>query len=353
MNQPTILITEGVSTALSAAQATGHHAVAALSCGNMRAVTVDLRQRYPAARLIVCSDKGNGEADARRAAIESGALLAIPEITGDGTDWNDLHAIAGLNAVKEQIERATAPTHTEESPSESEQDDDLWPDPLPIETKLDAEPYPLDALPESIRLAIDEVLGFVKAPAPVIAAALSALSMAIQAHADVERAMKLSGPCSLFLLTFAESGERKSTCDGFFTRAIRDYEADQAEDAKPALIRHEAEMTAWEAKHTGVKDSIRQAMKAGGATADKEAELLRLQEEKPRPPRVPKIIYGDATPEALKYSLAKQWPSGAVVSSEAGVVFGSQANASHRKAHRTNRTSPAKKTASSLVPHHF
>lgn len=105
----TLLIAEGVATALSLEQATGYTAVAALSCGNLPAVAVDLRKRYPAAVMIVCSDKGNGEEPARRAANESLSRLAIPEIDGDGTDYNDIQALSGLDAVKEQIERATAP----------------------------------------------------------------------------------------------------------------------------------------------------------------------------------------------------------------------------------------------------
>jgi putative DNA primase/helicase len=227
------------------------------------------------------------------------------------TDFNDLAQLAGPKAVKACIDAAASPG-------------DLWPEPQPLETKVEMEPYPIDALPDVIRLAVNEVLGFVKAPAPlVISAALSALSMAVQAHADVERAVKLSGPSSLFMLTIAESGERKSTCDGFFTAAIRDYEAAQVEAAKPSMRIYEAGSTAWDAKYSGVKDSIRLAAKNGEPADDKEAELLRLQKEKPEPPRLPKIIYADATPEALKYALAKQWPSGAVVSSEAGIVFGS------------------------------
>jgi hypothetical protein len=111
----TILIGEGVSTMLSCAAATGFLAVAAMSCGNLRHVATELRTRYPVARLIVCSDKGNGEADARRAAIASGALLASPEIIGDGTDFNDLHTVTGAAAVLEQIERAVDPTSQQNS----------------------------------------------------------------------------------------------------------------------------------------------------------------------------------------------------------------------------------------------
>lgn len=119
----TLLIAEGVATALSLEQATGYTAVAALSCGNLPAVAVDLRKRYPAAVMIVCSDKGNGEEPARRAANESFSRLAIPEIDGDGTDFNDLHTLSGLDAVKEQIERAKQPIPehppAEERPAQS------------------------------------------------------------------------------------------------------------------------------------------------------------------------------------------------------------------------------------------
>ena len=119
----TFCIAEGVSTALSIFISTEHMTLAAMSCGNLRTVAVYLRGRYSAARLIVCSDTGNGEADARRAAIESGARLAIPAIDGDGTDFNDLHQLAGSEVVKEQIDRATTPMLTpspvDERPSES------------------------------------------------------------------------------------------------------------------------------------------------------------------------------------------------------------------------------------------
>jgi putative DNA primase/helicase len=67
-----------------------------------------------------------------------------------------------------------------------------------------------------VRNAVEEVQGFTKAPTPLVASsALAALSVAAQAHGDVQRAEKLTGPTSLFILTIADSGERKSTCDSF------------------------------------------------------------------------------------------------------------------------------------------
>ena len=198
-----------------------------------------------------------------------------------------------------------------------------WP-PQPLTVKVAPEPYPLDALPDTIRAAVEEVQGFTKAPVPLVASsALAALSIAAQAYIDVKRAERLSGPVGLFLLTIADSGERKSTCDGFFTKTIREYEEAQSEAAKPVLEDHKARAAAWEAKHTGIKDKIRQLAKGNKPTADTESALRDLERNKPKPPRSPRLIYADATPEALAYGLAKQWPSGGVVSAEAGVVFGS------------------------------
>ena len=198
-----------------------------------------------------------------------------------------------------------------------------WPEPQPLAAKVAAEPYPFDALPETIRAAVDEVQGFTKAPVPLVASsALAALSLAIQAHADVKRAEKLAGPVGLFLLTIADSGERKSTCDGFFTKVIHDYEAQQAEAAKPLVKDHRAALEGWEARRGGIKDKIRQLAKAEKPTGQLDESLRNLEHDKPEAPRVPRLIYGDATPEALKWNLAMLWPSGGVVSSEAGIVFG-------------------------------
>lgn len=199
-----------------------------------------------------------------------------------------------------------------------------WPEALPLVAKVEPEPYPIDALPPLIRAAVEEVAGFVKAPIAMVASsALASLSLASQAHIDVRRAEKLEGPTGLFLLTIADSGERKSTCDGFFSSAVRKYQEDQYEAAKPELKNYSAALDAWEAKRAGIKDKIRLEAKAGKSTSLHESELCDLEHQRPEPPKIPRLIYADVTPEALAYSLARQWPSAGVISSEAGVVFGS------------------------------
>ncbi|WPL19889.1 hypothetical protein Thiowin_05038 [Thiorhodovibrio winogradskyi] len=208
---------------------------------------------------------------------------------------------------------------------DAQQQPDEWLALEPLARPGVPEPYPVDALPERVRAAVSEVQGFVKAPLPLVAtSALSALSVAIQAHVDVARADKLTGPSSLFTLVIADSGERKSTVDGFFTAAIREYEAKQAEAMKPELEDYRAKLAAWEAERDGYLAGIRQASKAGKRDQVKsnQLSLQDLEHSKPAEPRVPRLLRGDDTPEALAWSLAKQWPSAGVLSSEAGVIFG-------------------------------
>lgn len=326
----TLLIGEGVATVLSAKEATGHPAIAALSSGNLPVVAKAMRERYPAAALVILADlvKATGEPDphAIEAAKVGAGRTAIPDFGSDRdpdmTDFNDMMILDGEEAVARAIASANEPARGEHQPGDSEGNG--WPDPQPLVAKVEPEPYPLDALPLPIRAAVEEVVSFVKAPVPMVASsALSALSLAIQAHADAKRLEKLHGPVGLFILVIADSGERKSTCDGFFTKTISDYEEAQAEAAKPALKDHRAAIEAWEAKRGGVKEKIRQLAKEQKSTASMESALRDLEHDKPEPPRIPRLLYADATPEALAYGLAKHWPSGGVVSAEAGIVFGS------------------------------
>ncbi|CAE6939073.1 hypothetical protein R69608_05134 [Paraburkholderia nemoris] len=323
-----IQIAEGVATALSAYHCNGVTTVAALSCGNLKKVAQAMRRQHPDAEIVLLGDIGNGQQKAREAAEAVGGACVVPDFgpnrPADATDFNDLHAMFGVVAVKRVIDAPVATETAEARSTDDHFDAGEWPEPQPLIASIQPEEYPSEALPPCIRAAVDEVCGFVKAPLPLVASsAIAALSLAIQAHVDVKRAERLTGPTGLFMLTIADSGERKSTCDGFFTKAIRDYELEQAEAAQPLLKDFHADVNAWEAKHAGIKEKIKQESKARKDTVGLEADLRDLEHDKPEEPKVPRLIYADATPEALAYSLGRKWPSGGVVSAEAGIVFGS------------------------------
>jgi len=207
----------------------------------------------------------------------------------------------------------------------AEHDESEWPELYPLASAIDPLPYPVDAFPQRIRDAIEEVHAFVKAPMALVGtSALSALSVALQGHADVERARKLKGPSSVNPLVIADSGERKTTVDGFFTAAIREYEDAKRKELEPEIEEHEAAIASWQAEREGYLTAIKTAAKSGkaGEVRKNKLALEEMEHIKPKPPRVPKLLRGDDTPEKLAWSLAREWPSAGVLSSEAGVIFG-------------------------------
>lgn len=185
-----LCVCEGFATGATIHEATGHAVAVAFNAGNLEPVTMALRAKFPALQLIVCADDdaqtpGNpGLSKATAAAKSAGALLAIPDFGANrpegASDLNDLGALLGLDAVKQAIARAIEPSR-ENAPD----DDSGWQEPQPLAAKVEPELYPLDALPDTVRAAVEEVAGFVKAPVAMVASsALAALSLAIQAHAD-------------------------------------------------------------------------------------------------------------------------------------------------------------------------
>lgn len=222
------------------------------------------------------------------------------------------------------------PGPADQKPSCGEFGGHEWPELLP-QTETKSLLYPVDALPDEIGAAVEEVQRFVKAPPALVAmSALGALSTAGQSLVDVKRADRLTGPTGLFLLAMAESGERKTTIDSFFTEAIRAYQQEEIEAAKPCQALARADLAAWEAKRAGIIDAIKAAVKTGKPTSSLETDLANIEAHKPTMPSVPELLRGDDTPEALAHDLAKRWPAGSVISSEAGIVFGSAGMAKDR-----------------------
>jgi putative DNA primase/helicase len=194
--------------------------------------------------------------------------------------------------------------------------------PVPLRTSLGAAPYPLNALPSLIKEAIYEAEESCKAPMALIAAsALSAISAAVQGLVSVQRSEGLSGPASLFFLTLAASGERKTSVDNLFSKAIREWELEQKEAAKPVMAEYHADMTAWQTILEGYKSALKASAQKRMPSDDIAAELKGHELEKPLQPRIPSLLYMDVTPEKFAIEL-ERWPVAAILSNEAGIIFG-------------------------------
>lgn len=323
-----VLIGEGLATVAVVHFVDGAPAVAAMDSGNLSEVALIVRRLAPHAEIVLLADNDNkqdgsnpGLKAATDAARAVNGYIAIPELNGQKCDFWDVWKQRRSDAVVDAL--AKSQKVVEVTVTADDADESHWPKPQPLIAKIEPEAYPVDALPDVIREAAEEVAGFVKAPFPLVASsALGALSLAIQAHCDIKRAERLTGPVGLFMLSIADSGERKTTCDGFFTSAIRQYETEQAELAAPLLKDYSAELASWNAEREGLLSAIKDAGKKSKDAGNLRDDLKELEHNKPEPPRVPRLILGDETPESLAYTLAKSWPSAGVVSSEAGVIFG-------------------------------
>jgi phage/plasmid primase-like uncharacterized protein len=120
-NRKIVFVGEGFATCASIFEATGYTVMVAFDCGNLAKVAKAAKEMFPAAKIVIGADndqftEGNPGVTKGRAA----AALVFGEIVypsfGDAdmvdnkpTDWNDLHCLQGLDAVKEQIERVAGP----------------------------------------------------------------------------------------------------------------------------------------------------------------------------------------------------------------------------------------------------
>ena len=103
-----IAICEGFATGASIHLATGWTVHVAFSANNMPVVAKPARDRFTDKAIIICGD--NDEAGRKRGEEAAGlanAQLLFPHFTDDnGTDFNDLHQIEGIEAVRSQLETA-------------------------------------------------------------------------------------------------------------------------------------------------------------------------------------------------------------------------------------------------------
>lgn len=148
--------------------------------------------------------------------------------------------------------------------------------------------FPFWQLPPKIRSAVNEAVAVTQAPLALVASsALAAASLAVQTKFTVKRLSGLISPCSLYLITFAESGERKTTVDQLFFSSFREFEADVQQ--VPIDVTDESE--------------VRQV------AVDKQKNGKF------------RILYSDVTPAAFLAGLHKNSTSAGLCDDEAGRIF--------------------------------
>lgn len=209
---------------------------------------------------------------------------------------------------------------------------DAWSNPIPLFAEHERPaPYPLDALPATIRAAVESYQHFGQQPVEMVAcSALSAASLACQGLADVDRDGNLTGPCSLSFMIVAGSGERKTAADKRMRREITAWQEDKRREQAPAIQAAERRLAIWQTRKDGILQKIKRL--SGSTKAEDhdecrtlESALLLLDDDRPKVPPLVKLFHEDTSPERLAVNLADGWPTASLWSDEAGLIVGSHA----------------------------
>lgn len=181
-------------------------------------------------------------------------------------------------------------------------------------------------LPPSPRFPI-EALGGLREPALAIQAktqapiaicaqsVLAAVTLAGQAHIDVELPGGGIKPVVNMFVSIAESGERKTSVDKIALAPVREIEAQWNRDHKNQKADYENRHAAWKQARASVKR---------GGMADVVAAFGQLGFEPEEPPH-PMLICADVTPEALVMHLEKGRPMAGLFTAEGGILVGGAA----------------------------
>ena len=118
------------------------------------------------------------------------------------------------------------------------------PAPVPFEIEAEPTPWPSDCLPDGMAQAVAAIAEEVQAPVPLAAfAVISAVSHLAMRLTDAYHPKMGAMPCSLYLLSQAPSGDRKSACYDLATYPINRLErqAREAYKLESEQLRQEAE----------------------------------------------------------------------------------------------------------------
>ncbi|QXG41882.1 YfjI family protein [Pseudomonas viridiflava] len=173
-----------------------------------------------------------------------------------------------------------------------------------IESNPMPQPYPMQALGGILGPAVERMAEVIGVP-PALAAqsVLAASALATQGHAGLQ----LDGrnyPLSLYLITVAASGDRKTAADQCALLPARQWEREQWQRYREQLSRHRV--------------AQRQAQRTNPAEPDPTINLP-LEAE----PSAPRLITTDPTIEALVKGLCHDLPSMGLFCDEGGQFLGS------------------------------
>lgn len=191
--------------------------------------------------------------------------------------------------------------------------------PRPLRRELPPPPpFPIHALncAPALKNAALAIEAATQAPLAICGnSVLAAGSMCAQAHGNVEMPYGSLRPLSLFELTVAGSGERKSAADELALKPVHEREAELRLDYEVACREHRADVDAW----TAHKAHLQQSLKKDRAAL--RTALVALGSE-PEAPLRPLLLVDNPTVEGLEIYADIGQPSFGLFTAEGGKLIG-------------------------------
>ncbi|MBK6321281.1 DUF3987 domain-containing protein [Candidatus Aalborgicola defluviihabitans] len=306
-----LIVGSGYATCASIHEATGDAVAVAFNDGNLGAVAGTMRFKFPDLQIIVAADDdyqnavNGGVEHARAAALAIGGYLAVPDFGANrpekATDFNDLHQIAGLDAVKRGIDAAIPLIAVDYTNTRAKGKSETWPVPAPLPDALPpVMAFNYSLLPDSMRPWVADMAERMQCPPDFLAAGVMvAISGLVGARVVIQPKARdnwLVTP-NLWGAIIGRPGAMKSPALNEVLKPLKRIEAKKREA-------YQAQCGEWE-----VSQRLRKLQDAASETRakatlkksnDVEAarELLRAADLEPEP--IPeRLIVNDTTIEAL------------------------------------------------------
>ena len=184
------------------------------------------------------------------------------------------------------------------------------------------ESYPVQQFPPVLRNVIQALHNNTQIPVELIGnVVLAATSLTCQSLVEViQPHTNMPEPCSLYLMTIAESGEGKTTINKQVMKPCYRFAAELIQQYEQQLIDYKKKLKLWKIRQQALESNLRQAIKKGYSGENEEHEISKHAQNEPlRPPR-PNFIYEDTSLKALVEGLSEH-PEAGFISDEAITFF--------------------------------
>lgn len=205
--------------------------------------------------------------------------------------------------LKEELEKRIAPESKTPIPLNSY-----------VKPKSD---FPVDALCGPLKFATNAIIDRIQCPKALAAmSVLGTASLAVQGHADVvSPATGQAKPTSLYLLTIAESGERKTSADTEALKPATEWEKRLEAAYNQTFPHYKNRFDAWDSERTHI-------LRNKTLTANSRIHALAALGPQPEAPLLPMLTCSEPTIEGLYNLFLKGQPSLGIFSSEGGQFIG-------------------------------